>query len=105
MDMKFQATSSEILVQGMMNRGRQMFVDSNPFIPSADEASLRRKVNAKLLASYKLPDKAMTTKREAEGKYSACCRVQYSLSILLPTHFLYVCEILTCSGKAHVAAD
>ena len=67
MEIQFQANSSEMLVQSMMTRGRQMFVDSNPFVPSADEDSLKRKVNAKLRASYKLPERNITTKNEAEG--------------------------------------
>ena len=70
MDVQFQATSSEMLVQSMMTRGRQMFVDSNPFVPSADEESLRRKVNAKLRAAYKLPERKITSKSEAEGESS-----------------------------------
>jgi hypothetical protein len=88
MDMQFQATSSEILVQGMMNRGRQMFVDANPFVPLADEASLRAKVNAKLRASYKLPEKAMATKSETEG----IVYIVVTFFLSLATHLtLYPC--------------
>ncbi len=71
MEIPFNQISSEFLIQNMMNRGRQMFSETNPFIPLPHEESLRRKVNSKLRASYLLPNKAMLTKSETEsGKYS-----------------------------------
>ena len=101
MEMQFQATSSEILVQGMMNKGRLMFVDTNPFIPAPDEESLRRKVNAKLRASYKLPDRAMTTNAEAEGNDSKTnCNIDVSFLIAPDLKYL---SCYHCSGETNAA--